>query len=75
MTGNSRALFRNFVEANDIDLIFCPETYYFKPAHVRSVDPLGLFKKCGIPVIKNGVRKTEPLFEPSYFNAIPVSAQ
>jgi hypothetical protein len=75
MIGNSKALFRNFAEANDIDLIYCPEEYYFKPVHVRSVDPVYLFKKCGIPVVKSSAWKTEPVFQPSYYSAIRVSAQ
>ena len=75
MTGNTRALFRNFAEANDIDLIYCPEDYFFKPAHARSVDPLYLFKKCGIPVIKAGVRKTTSVFGSAFFPAVTMSAQ
>ena len=75
MVGNSKALFRNFAEANDIDLIYCPEDYYFKPVHVRSVDPVYMFKKCGIPVLRNHVRRTETTYEPAFLQAIPVSAQ
>ncbi len=75
LTGNTRAVFRNFAEANDIDLIYCPETYVFKPAHARSLDPVCLFKKCGIPVVKAGAFKAEPVYMPAYFSGIPVSAQ
>ena len=52
MTGDSKAVFRNFAEANDIDLIYCPENYVFKQIHHRSVNPCYLFEKCGIPVMK-----------------------
>lgn len=58
MYGDTRALFRNFVEANDIDLIYCPDNYVFVPSHQRSADPRYLFKKCSVPVIKPGKRKT-----------------
>lgn len=75
MIGNTKALFRNFIEANDIDLIYCPEEFYFKPVHSRSVNPLSLFKKCGIPVLKDGNRKTASIFNAPYFNTIPVTAQ
>jgi hypothetical protein len=52
MKGSTRALFRNFVDANDVDLIYCPEEFVFTAVHERSVDPLPLFKKCGVPLIK-----------------------
>lgn len=75
MTGCTRAMFRNFVEANDIDLIYCPEEFYLKPAHLRSVDPQFLFKKCGVPVVKNNTRKTEVVFEPTFVTPLPITAQ
>ncbi|WP_132053454.1 universal stress protein [Pseudocnuella soli] len=75
MTGSTRSVFRNFVEANDIDLIYCPEDYYFKPVHDRSVDPQFLFKKCGVPVLKSGVRKTEPVYEQPFMPSFPMAAQ
>ena len=58
MYGDTRALFRNFVEANDIDLIYCPESYVFVPTHQRSADPRYLFKKCSVPVVKSAKKKT-----------------
>lgn len=75
MTGSTRALFRNFVDANDIDLIYCPESFVFKAVHPRSVDPLFLFRKCGIPVVKTNAWKAEPIFRPAYFSTVPVSTQ
>jgi hypothetical protein len=75
LTGSTRAVFRNFAEANDIDLIYCPEEYVFRPAHTRSVDPCYLFKKCGIPMLKSGAFKTEPVYNPGYFSGVPVTAQ
>lgn len=75
LTGNTRAVFRNFAEANDIDLIYCPESYVFKPVHARSVDPGYLFEKCSIPVAKGGAQKAEPHYTHGYFPGIPVSVQ
>lgn len=76
MTGSTRVLFRNWAEANDIDLIYCPEDYFFKPVHARSVDPIYLFKKCSIPVVKNiHAQKQEPVFRPSYYGTVPLTAQ
>jgi hypothetical protein len=75
MTGNSKALFRNFAEANDVDLIYCPDDYCFKPVHARSVNPLRLFQKCGIPVIKTSSRKTAPFYATTFFTTVTASAQ
>jgi hypothetical protein len=75
MLGNTRAVFRNFVEANDIDIIYCPENYQFRPVHARSIDPCYLFRKAAVPVIKSLVRKTEKAFETSYFNNMQMSTQ
>lgn len=63
MQGDTRAVFRNFAEANDVDLICCPDDFAFVPAHNRSVDPLYLFKKSGIPVLKTE-RKQASVEEP-----------
>jgi hypothetical protein len=62
LEGDSRPLFRNFLESNEIDMIFCPDHYIFKPVHKRSVDPTRLFKKCGITVIGEPAA-TEAIFE------------
>lgn len=75
MTGDTRLLFRNWAEANDIDIIYCPEDYLFKPVHSRSVDPLYLFKKCSIPVVKSKAPKTKQVFSPSYFSIATATAQ
>lgn len=75
MAGNTRAVFRNFVEANDIDLIYCPEDYHFKPVHQRSIDPCYLFRKSSVPVVKSTERKKAPVYTPSFFNSVRVSTQ
>ena len=50
--GNTAAVFRNFADANDIDLIVCPDFYVFRSVHPGSVNPVPLFQKGGIPLIK-----------------------
>ena len=50
--GNSNAVFRNFADANDIDLIVYPEYYVFQPVHTGSVNPHGMFMKAGIPLLR-----------------------
>jgi hypothetical protein len=62
MNGSTRAMFKNFAEANDIDMIFCPDEYVFSKSHKQSVNPVNLFKKCGIPVVKETIRKRELVF-------------
>jgi hypothetical protein len=39
------------------------------------VDPCYLFKKCGIPMLKSGAFKTEPVYNPGYFSGVTVAAQ
>lgn len=53
MDGNTIALFRNFVDANEIDLIVCVDDYAYVPVHALSVDPRPLFKRSGIKVIRS----------------------
>lgn len=67
MRGNSRNLFRNFIDAHDIDLVYCPEGYVFEKVHTDSLDPLYFFKKCGIPVIKTAVQSKERIAPQPYF--------
>lgn len=52
LEGNSTPLFRNFVEANEIDMIYCPDHYQYRPVHKLSVDPRKVFSKCGINIIR-----------------------
>ncbi|WP_315813984.1 hypothetical protein [Paraflavitalea speifideaquila] len=50
--GDTAAVFRNFVDANDIDLIVCPDHYVFHSVHTGSVNPVPLFNKGGVPMMK-----------------------
>ncbi|MFT3932445.1 MAG: universal stress protein [Chitinophagaceae bacterium] len=53
MEGNSASLFRNFVDANDIDIIICPVYYEFVPVHKQSIDPRPFFKKSGVRILSD----------------------
>lgn len=76
MTGDTRNVFRNFVEAHDIDLIYCPDEFVFAPAHERSLDPLPFFGKCGVPVVKTARRQQpETVFAKPVFASVQLSAQ
>ena len=62
MQGNTKALFKNFIEAKDIDIICCPVGYNYIAIHDRSINPLPLFKKAGIPQVKELVSSKEYVF-------------
>lgn len=51
MRGDTQALFRNLADAHEIDLIFCPDSYYYRPIHQDSVSPLNFFKRSRIPLM------------------------
>jgi len=50
--GNTPAVFRHFVDANDIDLIVYPEQYEFIQIHPDSVNPDRMFKKSNVPLLR-----------------------
>lgn len=75
MRGSNKAVFRNFLEANDIDLIYCPDDYVYVPAHKESVEPTSLFKKCGVPVIKDRTTIWKPAFSSPVFNTVRIPAR
>ena len=52
MQGNSNALFRNWAEAHEIDIIVCPPTYAHTKIHERSLNPAGFFKKSRLPLLQ-----------------------
>jgi len=64
MEGSTIRLFRNFIDANEIDLIVCPDEYIHTPIQKLSVDPRPLFKKSGIKVIRSlYLQQEEMIFE------------
>jgi len=50
--GSTPAVFRHFVDANDIDLIVYPELYEFIRVHPDSVNPDSMFKKSRVPLLR-----------------------
>jgi len=53
MRGNTNSLFRNFAEANNIDMIACPQDYIHHKVHKDSINPVSFFKRSRIPVLQN----------------------
>ncbi|WP_454803830.1 hypothetical protein [Mucilaginibacter phyllosphaerae] len=49
--GSTLGMFKNFIEANEIDMVLDTEGYQFSPIHAYSVDPALLIKRSGLPVI------------------------
>lgn len=67
MYGSTPAVFRNFVDANDIDLIIFPNDFVFNKVTEGSVNPEKMFRKSGVPVLHPVIRKTtfvQPSNEP-----------
>lgn len=58
MYGSTVPVFRNFVDANDIDLIICPNDFVFSKVTESSVNPDKMFRKSGVPVLHPVTRKT-----------------
>lgn len=59
MYGSTNAVFRNFIEANQVEAIFMPEHIVLKKVYHNSVDLRPLFKKAAIPFITD----TAPVIE------------
>lgn len=69
--GNSNAVFRNFADANDIDLIVCPDYYVFRAVHPQSVNPESMFRKARVPLLKTFIPR-RPAGIATKENHIPV---
>ncbi|KYP13173.1 MAG: hypothetical protein A1D16_20835 [Flavihumibacter sp. CACIAM 22H1] len=52
MYGNTRQVFRNYLDFNEIDQIFFPEGFQLMQPHPRFLDPSSLINNAGIPVIR-----------------------
>jgi len=67
--GDTNGVFRNFIEANDVDIIYMPEHFELRKAYKNSVDPRPMFKKAGIPFItdyQQNVVDTQERLVPSF---------
>ncbi len=53
LTGNTQSVFNHFTEANDIDMIVCPEDYVFVKTNKTSLDPVPFFRKSKIALLKD----------------------
>lgn len=59
MRGNTTSLFRNFMEANQIDMIACPNGYAFVKVHKDSINPLSFFKRSRLPLLQQLIQPRE----------------
>lgn len=51
MYGTTDAAFRNYADANQVDMIVLPTWYKYTAANKQSVNPLRMFRKSGIPLL------------------------
>jgi len=72
LNGDTRAVFRNFLDAYEIDLIYFPDNYTYSRIHERSLNPTIFFKKCGLPIIKETFIKTAPFINKQYLTGAAV---
>lgn len=68
--GSTMSMFRNFLEANEVNAILNPSDCSISKLHTASVDPIALVNKCGLPIVD--VVKTKPAAE--VIEVIPVQA-
>jgi hypothetical protein len=50
--GGTMAVFKNLLEANNIDVVVYPENYHFKKLSNKSLDPSQFIEKCGKEVVR-----------------------
>ena len=60
MYGSTVAAFRNYILANEIDLIVLPADYRFVPVLNESVNPLSLFAKASVTVLEMAQQAPSP---------------
>ncbi len=53
MYGNTVRVFKNFADANNIDLIVCPEDLQLFTPHKHSIHPVFSFKKSGLKIMSS----------------------
>ena len=53
MRGDTQPVFRNFIDANNIQLIVFPKDYVYTKVHRDSVDPSSFFRKCKLPLLQD----------------------
>lgn len=68
MYGNTIAAFKNFAEADKVNLIVLPTAYKFVPVVRESVNPERMFRKSGIQVIEG-----HTVIKPTILESIQVS--
>lgn len=72
--GSTVAVFKNYLAANRIDLIVCPDDYRFKKLGKASFDPYQLIKKCGLEVVSLHVGKPEKRSEKfTWVKSVPLN--
>eukprot|EP01132_Coremiostelium_polycephalum_P016780 gene16780-20149_t len=50
--GSTLSMFRNFLDANEVNAVFEPESRFMEKIHKYSIDPTVLVLKSGLPVVR-----------------------
>jgi Universal stress protein family len=58
MQGDTRSVFKHFLEANNIHIIVCPENYHYHKIHPLSLNPIPFFRKSGLPLLERFAGRT-----------------
>ena len=73
--GSTLGMFKNFIEANEVDMVLDTEGYNFSPIHAYSVDPALLIKRSGLPVITAPKANYGAMMQESKANTAPAYQQ
>ncbi|MCW3464430.1 hypothetical protein [Chitinophaga nivalis] len=68
--GNTTAAFRNFLLAQNIDLIIQPIDHDYNPPSKRSYNPEKLIKRCRYPMVTTQLLKSKPSVAKSTISAL-----
>ncbi|MFY0255389.1 hypothetical protein ACDQ55_15695 [Chitinophaga sp. 30R24] len=73
--GNTRAAFRNFLLAQQIDLIIQPADHQYNPPSKRSYDPGKLIQQCPCEKMQLPLQKRKYLGDPSGISALLLATE
>jgi hypothetical protein len=73
--GNTNAAFRNFLQAQNIDLIIQTADLEYNTPSKRSYDPAKLISKCKYPVMKIQLLKSKPMAAKSTISALLLATE
>ncbi|HVI47216.1 MAG TPA: hypothetical protein VM802_20225 [Chitinophaga sp.] len=73
--GNTRMAFRNFLLAQNIDVIMLPEDHDYNAPSARSYNPEKLIRKCKYPFVNIQLLKSRPMAEKATISALLLATE